>query len=61
MKDTREKQIQLWKDLILKYCKHRKCFLIDLEEEFPLFENTTIQSEDAWQPQDEVLGFASWF
>jgi len=47
VKDTREKQIQLWKELILKYCKYRKCFLIDLEEEFPLFENTSIQSEDA--------------
>lgn len=45
VKDTREKQVQLWKELILKYCKHHKCFLIDLEAEFPLFENTSIQSE----------------
>jgi hypothetical protein len=45
VKDTREKQIQLWKELILRYCKHHKCFVVDLEAEFPLFENTSIQSE----------------
>jgi ESCRT-II complex subunit VPS25 len=44
VKDTQEKQIQLWKELILKYCKNEKCFVIDLEE-FPLFNNTSIQSE----------------
>lgn len=45
VKDTQEKQIQLWKELILKYCKNEKCFVIDLEGEFPLFNNTSIQSE----------------
>ncbi|ERN02069.1 hypothetical protein AMTRI_Chr02g223760 [Amborella trichopoda] len=42
VRDTREKQVQLWKELILDYCKHHKIFVIGLEEEFPLFSNPTI-------------------
>ncbi|GLJ14484.1 hypothetical protein SUGI_0234150 [Cryptomeria japonica] len=42
VKDTQEKQVQLWKELILNYCKHHKIFIINLEEEFSLFSNTAI-------------------
>ncbi|KAK4747987.1 hypothetical protein SAY87_014573 [Trapa incisa] len=44
VRDTREKQIQLWKDLILDYCKTQKIFIIGLEEEFPLFSNHVIET-----------------
>ncbi|KAG6596709.1 vacuolar protein sorting-associated protein 25 [Cucurbita maxima] len=43
VKDTREKQIQLWKELILDYCRTQKIFVIGLEEEFPLFSNSVIE------------------
>ncbi|ESR45920.1 hypothetical protein CICLE_v10002637mg [Citrus x clementina] len=43
VRDTREKQIQLWKELILDYCRTQKVFLILLEEEFPLFSNPVIE------------------
>lgn len=56
VKDTREKQIQLWKELILKYCKHRKCFLVDLEEDFPLFENASIQRKLTFEAREQFLG-----
>ncbi len=43
VRDTREKQVELWKQLILKYCKHHKYFVVDLEEgDFPLFANANI-------------------
>ncbi|KAI6706740.1 vacuolar protein sorting-associated protein 25 [Syzygium oleosum] len=43
VRDTREKQVQLWKELILDYCKTQKIFVIGLEEEFPLFSNPAIE------------------
>eukprot|EP00850_Spirogloea_muscicola_P014956 SM000111S18779 [mRNA] locus=s111:170626:172293:+ [translate_table: standard] len=42
VKDTREKQIKLWKELILQYCKQQKVFRVNLDEEFPLFVNQAI-------------------
>ncbi|KAB1200110.1 Vacuolar protein sorting-associated protein 25 [Morella rubra] len=29
VRDTRDKQVQLWKDLILDYCRTQKLFVID--------------------------------
>ncbi|KAL8224480.1 hypothetical protein R6Q57_019955 [Mikania cordata] len=43
VRETREKQIQLWKELILDYCRARKIFVIGLEEDFPLFSNLAIE------------------
>lgn len=45
VRDTREKQIQLWKELIIDYCKTQKVFVIGIEDEFPLFTNTVIESK----------------
>lgn len=45
VRDTREKQIQLWKELILDYCRTQKVFVIGLDEDFQLFSNPTIESE----------------
>ena len=45
VRDTREKQVQLWKDLILDYCKTQKIFVIGLEEDFALFSNPVIESK----------------
>ncbi|KAH7514854.1 hypothetical protein FEM48_Zijuj11G0134700 [Ziziphus jujuba var. spinosa] len=44
VRDTREKQVQLWKELILDYCRTQKIFVIGLEEEFPLFSNPVIEN-----------------
>ncbi|KAK6923125.1 ESCRT-II complex, Vps25 subunit [Dillenia turbinata] len=44
VRDTREKQVQLWKELILDYCRTQKIFVIALDEEFPLFSNPVIES-----------------
>ncbi|ONK69834.1 uncharacterized protein A4U43_C05F27220 [Asparagus officinalis] len=43
VRETREKQVQLWKELILDYCRSQKIFIIGLEEEFPLFSNPVIE------------------
>ncbi|KAM7492397.1 hypothetical protein LguiA_035318 [Lonicera macranthoides] len=43
VRDTREKQVQLWKELILDYCKTQKIFVIQLEDDFPLFTNPAIE------------------
>lgn len=45
VRDTREKQIQLWKELILDYCRTQKIFVIELEKDLPLFTNPTIESK----------------
>lgn len=45
VRDTREKQVQLWKELILDYCRSQKIFVVGLEEDFPLFTNPVIESE----------------
>lgn len=42
--DTRAKQVQAWKTLILDYCKRSKLYLIDVREtaNIPLFNNSNI-------------------
>ncbi|XP_050265682.1 vacuolar protein sorting-associated protein 25 isoform X2 [Quercus robur] len=48
VRDTREKQVQLWKDLILDYCRTQKIFVIGLEEDFALFSNPVIERRAEW-------------
>jgi hypothetical protein len=48
VRDTREKQIQLWKELILSFCKHHGVYVVDIDD-FPLFTNKSIESK---QPYD---------
>ncbi|XP_064955812.1 vacuolar protein sorting-associated protein 25-like [Musa acuminata AAA Group] len=43
VRETREKQKQLWKELILDYCRSQKIFVISLEEDFPLFSNPVVE------------------
>ncbi|XP_039142674.1 vacuolar protein sorting-associated protein 25-like [Dioscorea cayenensis subsp. rotundata] len=43
VRETREKQVQLWKELILDYCRNQKVFVVGLEEDFPLFSNPVIE------------------
>ena len=45
VRETREKQVQLWKELILDYCRSQKMYIISLEEDFPLFSNPKIESK----------------
>lgn len=60
VRDTREKQIQLWKELILDYCKAQKIFLINVEEDFPLFSNSAIDSNDPLSAFFTWLQFHYW-
>ncbi|XP_050378820.1 vacuolar protein sorting-associated protein 25 [Argentina anserina] len=66
VRDTREKQIQLWKDLILDYCRTQKIFVIALEEDFPLFSNPAIERSLTHEAREAFLsilvsdGRAEW-
>lgn len=57
VRETREKQVQLWKELILDYCRSQKIFVISLEEDFPLFSNPVVESKSFFvyncNPQDK--------
>lgn len=52
MKETQQKQRLLWQDLILRYCKHHRLFVVSAEEadDFPLFHNKAINRESWGQP-----------
>ncbi|KAL8138957.1 hypothetical protein V2J09_004958 [Rumex salicifolius] len=66
VRDTRDKQIQLWKELILDYCKTQKIFVISLEEDFPLFSNPVIERSLSHEAREAFLssivgeGRAEW-
>ncbi|XP_044460758.1 vacuolar protein sorting-associated protein 25 [Mangifera indica] len=66
VRDTREKQVQLWKELILDYCRTQKIFVIGLEEEFPLFSNPVIERSLSNEAREAFLsalvseGRAEW-
>ncbi|KAL6748668.1 subunit of ESCRT-II complex [Haematococcus lacustris] len=43
VKEARDRQLSLWSQLILAYCKHHKVFTINTQQDdFPLFKNTNI-------------------
>ncbi|CAA2972493.1 vacuolar sorting-associated 25 [Olea europaea subsp. europaea] len=66
VRDTREKQIQLWKELILDYCRTQKVFVIGLDEDFQLFSNPTIERSLSHEAREAFLsalvseGRAEW-
>ncbi|ESQ43581.1 hypothetical protein EUTSA_v10015765mg, partial [Eutrema salsugineum] len=66
VRDTHEKQIQLWKELILDYCKAQKVFLIGVVEDFPLFSNSAIDRTLSHEARETFLsaivgeGSAEW-
>ncbi|XP_028759494.1 vacuolar protein sorting-associated protein 25-like [Neltuma alba] len=66
VRDTREKQVQLWKDLILDYCKTQKIFVVGLEDEFLLFSNPAIERSLSHEAREAFLsalvseGRAEW-
>lgn len=66
VRETREKQIQLWKELILDYCKTQKIFVVSLEEDFPLFANPVIERSLSHEAREAFLsalvaeGRAEW-
>jgi ESCRT-II complex subunit VPS25 len=44
-RDTEAKRVQVWRDLILSYCRHHAVFVLDINESTassPLFCNSTI-------------------
>ncbi|XP_074273746.1 vacuolar protein sorting-associated protein 25 [Silene latifolia] len=66
VRETREKQIQLWKELIVEFCKTQKIFVITLEEDFPLFSNSIIERSLSHEAKEAFLsalvaeGRAEW-
>lgn len=42
IKETRDKQVELWCNLILSYCKSHRLFVIDVQADTPLFHNASI-------------------
>ncbi|XP_075518076.1 vacuolar protein sorting-associated protein 25-like [Primulina tabacum] len=66
VRETREKQIQLWKELILDFCRTQKIFSIGLEEDFPLFSNPGIERSLSHEAREAFLsalvseGRAEW-
>ncbi|KAH9616655.1 hypothetical protein KSS87_011526 [Heliosperma pusillum] len=66
VRETREKQIQLWKELIVEFCKTQKIFVIALEEDFPLFSNSSIERSLSHEARETFLsalvaeGRAEW-
>ncbi|XP_022731791.1 vacuolar protein sorting-associated protein 25-like isoform X3 [Durio zibethinus] len=66
VREAREKQVQLWKELILDYCRTQKIFVIGLEEEFPLFSNSVIERTLSHEAREAFLsalvseGHAEW-
>uniref|UniRef100_A0ACD6ACN2 Uncharacterized protein n=2 Tax=Avena sativa TaxID=4498 RepID=A0ACD6ACN2_AVESA len=66
VRETREKQVQLWKDLILDYCRSQKMYIISLGEDFPLFSNPKIERTLSYEAKEVFLaalvseGRAEW-
>ncbi|XP_044343541.1 vacuolar protein sorting-associated protein 25 isoform X2 [Triticum aestivum] len=60
VRETREKQVQLWKELILDYCRSQKMYIISLEEDFPLFSNTKIESRAEWMDKGHKKCLILW-
>ncbi|PSC67362.1 Vacuolar sorting-associated 25 [Micractinium conductrix] len=69
VKETQQKQRLLWKDLILRYCRHHRIHVVPVTEadDFPLFHNPAINrrlSRDVkLQLVDDLVkqGSALWF
>ncbi|KAK6129970.1 hypothetical protein DH2020_036290 [Rehmannia glutinosa] len=55
VRDTREKQIQLWRELILDYCRTQKIFVVGLDEDFPLFSNPVIERSLSHEAREAFL------
>ncbi|TMX00278.1 hypothetical protein EJD97_001079 [Solanum chilense] len=66
VRETREKQIQLWKELIIDFCRTQKIFVIALEVDFPLFSNAAIERSLSHEAREAFLsalvsdGRAEW-
>lgn len=66
VRDTREKQIQLWRELILDFCRTQKVFIVGLDEDFPLFSNPVIERSLSHEAREAFLsalvseGRAEW-
>ncbi|KAL5861918.1 hypothetical protein ACOSQ3_003208 [Xanthoceras sorbifolium] len=60
VRETREKQVQLWKELILDYFRTQKIFVIGLEEEFPFIVFTCCKRELALIPIGRKKCILKW-
>eukprot|EP00898_Chlorokybus_atmophyticus_P005930 jgi/Chlat1/6338/Chrsp44S05905 len=72
VRETRDKQRALWKELILRYCRHARLFVLDIEDDeaatnaAPLFANNSIDRKLSNEARQEFLdalvaeGRAEW-
>ncbi|KAG6513564.1 vacuolar protein sorting-associated protein 25-like isoform X1 [Zingiber officinale] len=66
VKETRDNQVKLWKELILSYCRSQRIFVIGLEEDLPLFSNPVIERSLSHEAREVFLsamvneGRAEW-
>ncbi|KAG6509836.1 hypothetical protein ZIOFF_027843 [Zingiber officinale] len=66
VKETRDNQVKLWKELILGYCRSQRIFVIGLEEDLPLFSNPVIERSLSHEAREVFLsamvneGRAEW-
>ncbi|EKX37143.1 vacuolar protein sorting 25 [Guillardia theta CCMP2712] len=69
-RETNSTRVQLWKDLILNYCRHHRIFVIDVRESLatsPLFCNEKISRKLRQDDANEIFhymasgGYAEWY
>ncbi|XP_042375641.1 vacuolar protein sorting-associated protein 25-like isoform X2 [Zingiber officinale] len=60
VKETRDNQVKLWKELILSYCRSQRIFVIGLEEDLPLFSNPVIESRAEWMDKGHKKCLLLW-
>lgn len=56
MADTREKQLKLWKELILQYCVHNSQYKL-VPANFPFFRNDSIERELNSEGRQAVIDY----
>jgi len=54
--ETRDKQLKLWKDLILRYCMQSKIYRIN-PTTFPYFKNPSIDRELSTEGMEVVINY----
>ncbi|KAK2990093.1 hypothetical protein RJ640_017764 [Escallonia rubra] len=60
VRETRDKQVQLWKEMILDYCRTQRIYVIGLEEDFPLFTNHAIERRAEWMDKSHRKCLILW-
>lgn len=59
--ETQQKQKELWRSLIIAYCRHCRVFYVGMEDDFPPFANASINSKSALFLSIELIHSLSLF